>query len=193
MIQQSLVLIKPEAVKRGIVGEILNRFERANLKIVGAKLIVPTRELAERHYEKDDEWKIKIGKIRLEDAEKHNLDIMDLYGTTEPIEIGALVNKANHDYLVSGPVLAFVLEGVNAVQKIRVLVGPTFANEAPAGTIRGDYSSESSYTSVVRKRTVFNIIHASGNEPEAKFEISLWFKPEEIISYRRVHEDLYGY
>lgn len=193
MIQKSLVLLKPDAVKRGIVGEVVHRFERAGLKIVAAKLVVVSRELAEKHYDKDDAWKTKIGNIRLEDCKKHGLSVTDIYGTEDPWAIGDMVNRSNHDYLISGPILAFVFEGVNSIAKIRNLVGPTYSIDAPAGTIRGDFGSESPYTSLVRKRTIFNMIHASGNELEAEFEINLWFKPEELLPYRRVHEDLYNY
>ena len=187
------MLMKPDAVKRGIVGEILHRFERAGLKIVASKLVAASRDLSEKHYNKDDAWKIKIGKIRLEDCAKHGIDVKTVYGTDEPLRIGHIVNESNHDYLTSGPVLAFVLEGVNCVEKVRSLIGPTYSIDAPAGTIRGDFGSESPYTSLVRKRTIFNMVHASGNAEEAEYEISLWFDPKEILSYKRVHEDLYSY
>lgn len=193
MIQKSLVLLKPDAVKRGIVGEILHRFERAGLKMVAVKLTQASRELAAKHYEKDDAWAEKIGKIRIEDCKNYNLSVTELYGTDEPVKIGHQVNEYNFDFLTSGPVLAMVFEGVNSVKRIRDLVGFTIPSEATPGTIRGDFGLDSSYSSMVRKRTIYNFIHASGTPDEAKFEIDLWFKPEEIHSYKRVHEDLYNY
>jgi len=193
MIQKTLVLLKPDAVKRGIVGEILHRFERAGLKMVAVKLTQSDRELAAKHYQKDDVWAEKVGKIRLEDCVKYNISVTDLYGTDDPTKIGHMVNEYNFDFLTSGPVLAMVFEGVNAVKRIRDIVGFTIPSEAAPGTIRGDFGLDSAYTSMIRKRTIYNFIHASGTVDEAKDEIDLWFKADEVLSYRRVHEDLYSY
>lgn len=193
MIQRSLILLKPDAVKRGIVGEIIDRFEQAGLKIVGAKFMEADKRLASKHYNKDDTWKKEIGKLRLADCEKYGLDPMEVCGSIDPVEIGDRVNKDNFEYLTSGPLFAFVLEGVNAVAKVRKMVGHTFSLEAAPGTIRGDYGLENVHVSLERKGTIYNMIHASGTPEEAELEISLWFKPEELFSYKRVHEDLYGY
>ncbi len=193
MIQRTLVLLKPDAVKRGIVGEITHRFERAGLKMIAVKLTQVERDLAAKHYQKDDAWAEKVGKIRLEDCAKYNISVVDLYGTEEPVKIGHMVNEYNFDFLTSGPVLAMIFEGVNAVKRIRDLVGFTIPSEAAPGTIRGDFGLDSAYSSMVRKRTIYNFIHASGTPSEAEDEIKLWFKPEEIFSYKRVHEDLYSY
>lgn len=193
MIQRSLVLMKPDAVQRGIVGEIIARFERAGLKIVGAKLFQADPEQVKKHYKKDKEWKVKIGGHRLEDAEKYELDIKEYYGTDDPETIGGMVNDANVNYITMGPVFGFVFEGVNAVAKIRKLVGHTFSLEAEPGTIRGDYGMEAPITSLLRKRTIYNIIHASGSVEEAEEEIKMWFGENEILSYKRSHDDIYGY
>ncbi len=193
VVERSLILIKPDAVQRGIIGEILNRFERAGLKMVGAKLFMADAEKVANHYKKDSEWKIKVGNLRIEDAEMHGLDITEYYGTNDPETIGDMVNKANVDYITMGPVFGFVLEGPHAVEKVRRLVGPTFSLEAQPGTIRGDYGLELPITSLLRKRTIYNMIHASGTIEEAEEEINLWFKPEELVTYKRVHEDLYNY
>jgi nucleoside-diphosphate kinase len=193
MVQRSLVLLKPDAVQRGIVGEILHRFERAGLKVIGAKLFVADAKKVADHYKKDDKWAEKVGNHRLDDAKKHNLDLKEIYGTDNLVEIGHMVNKANVDYLTMGPVFGFVFEGVNAIEKIRKLVGHTFTLEAEPGTIRGDYGLETPLTSMLRKRTVFNMIHASGNEEEAEVEVKMWFSDDELLEYKRVHEDLYKY
>lgn len=193
MIEKSLVVLKPDAVKRGIAGEIIHRFERAGLKIVGAKLICISRELASKHYNKDDEWKRKVGNLQLENAKTYGLDVIKLFGTNDPVSIGNMVNQANFDFMVSAPVFAFVFEGVNAVSKIRILVGGTHPFSAQPGTIRGDFGLDSPLTSMLRNRTIYNLIHASGTIDEAKDEIALWFKPEEMFSYKRIHEDLYSY
>lgn len=193
MIQRSLVLLKPDAVQRGIIGEILHRFERVGLKIIGAKFILPDQKLVEKHYKKDKAWKLKIGGINIKDCQKYGVDVLSQFGTNDPVKIGDIINTKVCEFLLSGPVLAVVFEGVNSVEKIRSLVGPTYPVSSPPGTIRGDFGLESPYTAMIRKRSVYNLIHASGTPEEAGEEISLWFKPEELFSYKRVHEDLYNY
>jgi len=193
MIQRSLVLMKPDAVKRGIVGEILHRFERVGLKMVAVKMVSVSKEHAAKHYRKDDVWAKKVGEIRVEDCKKYKIDITEMYGTVDPVEIGHKVNELNFDFLTSGPVLAIVFEGANSVKRIRDLVGFTIPTEAAPGTIRGDFGLDSAFTGMIRKRTVYNFIHASGTPEEAEDEIHLWFKDDEMMSYRMVHEDLYSY
>ncbi|RJR27979.1 nucleoside-diphosphate kinase [candidate division WWE3 bacterium] len=193
MIQKSLVLMKPDAVKRGIVGEILHRFERSGLKMVGAKLVHADQALAGKHYPNSDEWKMKVGQRTIDDCEKYGIDLMENMGTTDPVRVGEIVKQWNVDFLTSGPVLAVVFEGVNAVERVRALVGETVPVKAMPGTIRGDFSLDSAIAANRRKRTIFNLIHASGSEEEAEIEIKLWFKENELFSYRRVHEDLYMY
>lgn len=187
------MLLKPDAVQRGITGEILDRFEQTGLKIVGAKLIKADKFLAEKHYKKDESWHRGVGEANIKDCAALGIDIGEFFGTTNPVEIGKTVNQWLFDMFEKGPVFAFVFEGPNAVAKIRSLVGSTYPNVAPPGTIRGDYGLDSAVTSLTKKRAVFNLIHASGTSDESEAEIALWFKPEEIISYRRVHEDLYNY
>jgi len=193
MIERSLILMKPDAVQRGIVGEILARFERAGLKVIGAKLIQATDELAESHYPTTDEWFEKVGRNTIEDSEKYGIDLQENIGATEPIEIGKLVKQWTKDFLTSGPVLALVLEGVHAVERVRSLVGPTVPVLAPPGTIRGDFSLDSAIAANRRSRAIYNLIHASGSVEEASKEIDLWFKSDELLSYKRTHEDLYKY
>lgn len=193
MVERSLILMKPDAVKRGIVGEILHRFERMGLKIVGAKLILIDENLGLKHYNHPAEWYVKVGKRNLEDCESYELDPMDVFGTTDPEEIGKLTDKRNAEFLASGPVFAMVLEGPHAVQRIRDHVGSTFSTISPAGTIRGDYGLDSAYSGMKRGRTSYNMIHASGTPEEATDEIKLWFKEDELLQYKRVHEDLYNY
>ena len=193
MIERSLVLLKPDAVKRGVVGEILHRFERSGLKIVGAKLVNVDEKLAIKHYPNSKEWKITVGERTIADCKKYGIDLKKNIGVTDPLEVGELVKKWNVEFLMSGPVLAFVFEGVHAVERVRSLVGPTVPVLASPGTIRGDFSLDSAIAANKRKRAIFNLIHASGSTDEANKEIKLWFKPKEILSYKRIHEDLYSY
>ena len=193
MIQRSLVLMKPDAVKRGIVGEILHRFERAGLKMVAVKLIQPGEDLAEKHYPNTEKWKSTVGQRTIDECKANGIDLMENIGTTDPLKVGEIVKKWNEDFLKSGPVLAIVFEGVNAVERVRALVGNTVPSKAQAGTVRGDFSLDSALAANRRSRTIYNLIHASGSDEEAQFEIDLWFKEDEILSYRRIHEDLYLY
>ncbi|KKT69351.1 MAG: Nucleoside diphosphate kinase [candidate division WWE3 bacterium GW2011_GWB1_44_4] len=193
MIQKSLVLLKPDAVQRGIIGEIVHRFERAGLKIVGVKLAQVDEAFGAKHYKHTEDWKMKVGARNIEECARSGLSTWDCFGTDQPKEIAEVVDKRNAMFLSMGPVLAIVFEGPNAVAKIRSLVGPTFPDSAPPGTIRGDYGLDSSYSAMLRKRTTYNMIHASGSLEEAEEEVNLWFKSEEILTYRRVHEDLYNY
>jgi nucleoside-diphosphate kinase len=193
MHEKTLVLLKPDAVKRGITGEIIDRFEQTGLKIVGAKLIKAGRALAEQHYKKDDEWHKMIGEFNIRDCEAIGVDIKDAFETDDPVEVGKKVNEWLFCLFDEGPVFAFIFEGPNAVKKVRSLVGSTYPDTAPPGTIRGDYGLDSAVISLHKKRAVFNLIHASGTPEEAEAEISIWFKPEEILSYRRADEDVYHY
>ncbi len=193
MIQRSLVLLKPDAVKRGIVGELIHRFERAGLKIIAARLIQASDDLAKKHYPESDAWKRKVGENTIRDCEAYHIDVVANMGTKDPLKIGEIVKKWNEDFLKSGPVFAIVLEGIHAIERVRSLAGPTIPTLAPAGTIRGDFSLDSAIAANLRKRTVYNLVHASGSEAEAQFEIKLWFGDEVLLDYRRTHEDLYSY
>lgn len=155
MIERSLVLLKPDAVQRQLVGRILQRFEDAGLKIAGMKMVCIDEEHASKHYEG-----LK-GKHYFERCKK---------------------------FLQEGPVIAMVLEGVKAVEVVRKITGSTYPNEAFPGTIRGDFAHHSEEHADAKGVSVKNLIHASGSIEEAKKEIVLWFKPEEMHSYKTVHE-----
>lgn len=193
MIQRSLVLLKPDAVARGLSGEIISRIERSGLKMIAAKLVRPDIETGLSHYKKDDEWKIKVGQRAIDECKDFDLDVMEVFETNSPLEIGNLLVSRNAEFLNSGAVLALIFQGPNAVRKIRNLIGSTFPETANAGTIRGDFGLENSFTGTKRKRTTYNLIHASGEIEEAEEEIKIWFKPEEIVDYKQVHENLYNY
>lgn len=149
MIEKTFVMLKPDAVQRAVMGEILTRFEKVGLKIVAMKMVWVDREFAKIHYA--DHLK------------------KDFY---PPLE----------NLIVEAPVLAMVLEGAGAVSFVRKMVGPTKPEEAAPGTIRGDFAH------FIGDIHAQNIIHSSGSVEEAIKEISLWFKPEEIHSYRRTDE-----
>jgi len=160
MIQRTLILLKPDAIQRSLVGRILERFENAGLKIVATKMIWADSKLADKHYN-------DLGKRRGEEVKKRMVQFL-----TE-----------------SGPVIAIVLKGVEAVEVVRKIVGGTEPKTALPGTIRGDFAHLSLAYGDSKGKGVPNLIHASGSIDEAEREIDLWFKPEEIHSYKLSHEE----
>jgi nucleoside-diphosphate kinase len=188
-IEQTLVVIKPDGVVRGLTGQIVARFERVGLKIVAAKMMQVTKEHAEKHYpsDRDELWEA-VGNRTLEGYAEEGLDPVELMGTSDAKEIGHQVRDWLHAYITEGPVFAFVVEGHHAVEIVRQLVGSTAPLKAAPGTIRGDFAFDSPAIANSKKRPIRNLVHASGNRDEAKFEVNLWFKPEEFVSYKRAEE-----
>ncbi len=167
--------MKPDAMERGLVGEIISRLERVGLKIVAAKLVKVDEELAIAHYPVTDEWLEGVGNKSLGDYQKFGLDPVQSIGTSNPKEIGHQIHKFNMEYLMEAPVLALVFEGNHAVELVRKLVGSTLPLLAAPGTIRGDFSNESAIVANADKRSIKNLVHASGEVAEANREITLWF------------------
>lgn len=182
--ERTLVILKPDAVERGLIGEIITRFEKVGLKIVAVKLLTAHKELMESHYPQDREelW-IGIGNKTLDNYKDLNMDPMESLGTRDPKEIGKMVRVWLMDYLMKGPVLAMVLEAPHAVELVRKMAGHTLPLIADPGTIRGDYAYDSSYLANSSKRAIANLLHASGTKEEAEYEIPLWFTSKEIHSY----------
>ena|SRR6266702_3750345 len=161
--ERTLVVLKPDTVQRGIVGEIITRFERAGLKIVGMKMIFPDEEHFHKHYE-------GISKLISRWGEE--------------------IYRITLSQMTEGPVVAFVLEGVEAVEHVRKMVGTTDPKESAPGTIRGDYTHITrSYTNP-RGGTLPNILHASGNKEEADKEIDLWFNASELYDYEHPQQNI---
>jgi nucleoside-diphosphate kinase len=181
--EKTVVLIKPDGVRKGIIGAVLERFERVGLKLVASKLVWVDKTFVGKHYKDDDAYHRTVGEKTLENYGKYGMDPEENLGTRDPVEIGRLVRKWNMEFLSSGPVFAMLLEGPGAVALVRKIVGHTFPAEALPGTIRGDFALDSAYVSNLQKRTTQNIVHASGNVEEAEFEKKLWFKEDEIYSY----------
>jgi len=187
--EQTVILIKPDGVKRGLIGEITHRIERMGLKIVGMKMAWPTDELLHQHYGTDKESTIlRLGGKTLATYEKYGKDAKKDFGTDDPKKLGKMVVKWLLDYVKSGPVLAMLVEGRHAVENVINLAGPTMPVSAPPGTIRGDYSTDSAAYANIEKRGVTNLIHISGSIEEAKFEKTVWFKPGEVFKYKRADE-----
>lgn len=181
IIQKTLVIIKPDGVSRGLVGDIVQRFEKVGLKIIAMKLVKVDEEFAFKHYGQSDDWFEKVGSRTREFYQKVGYDPGEDFNKISNADIGKMVQKWNTDYLTEGVVLVFVLKGLHAIEIVRKIIGPTYPNEAMPGTIRGDYSSESPLSGNVNQRSVKNVMHASSSAEDAEKEIQLWFKESEIF------------
>jgi nucleoside-diphosphate kinase len=188
--ERTLVFLKPDGVQRGLIGEVLGRFERAGLRVVGLKMVRPAPALLERHYPADEGFLHTLGTKTREAFEAAGRDVRAEAGTDDPLAIGRQVRRWLIDFVASGPVAVFVLEGTHAVVVTRKLVGDTLPFRAAPGTIRGDFSADSPTVANLQKRPVRNLVHASGTLEEAAFEIDLWFAEGELHDYRRVDEGL---
>ena len=154
-LQRTLVLLKPDALHRGIVGEILQRFERVGAKMVGLKMLVSEKDTAAKHYTED------LAKRR-----------------------GEKVRNIMIEMITSGPIIAIAYEGVEIVEIVRKLVGSTEPKASAPGTIRGDFSHVSFGYADAKEIPVMNLIHASSSPEEAEVEIAVWFRPEELVSHQ---------
>ncbi|MCX8178431.1 MAG: nucleoside-diphosphate kinase [Candidatus Aenigmarchaeota archaeon] len=189
-IERTFVMIKPDGVQRGLIGEILKRFESAGLKIVGLKMVKATKNMVEEFYPKDKEWFETIGQKTTKAYQEAGLSIQETFGTTNLEEIGKIIKKWLVDFIVSGPVVAMVLEGNHAIMKVRNIVGYTDPFAAAPGTIRGDLTTDSIALGNIMARAVVNVIHASSSQKDAEKEISIWFEKKELMSYKRCDEDI---
>lgn len=188
--ERTLVLVKPDGVKRGLAGEILSRIERRGLKIVAIKMVQATKAQILKHLPTDPEWVLRLGDKGLKTFNEYNLDPVTYLGTKDRKEIGEKVKLGLIEYLMSGPVIAMVIEGIHAITMVRKLAGHTLPVMAEMGTIRGDFSVDSPTVANVEGRSIHNIMHASETPEEAKNEISVWFDEKEIHSYKRAAEDV---
>lgn len=183
--EKTFVIIKPDGVQRSMIGEIIKRFERVGLKFVAMKLLLPTAEQCWDHYNKDEKWFLEKGeRIVKERKEKGVLVEKDAIG------YGKEIVEHNVNFLTSGPVLAMVIEGNQAVGVVKKLVGGTEPMTSDVGTIRGDYTNDSYALAGVDGRAVRNIIHCSDNVEEAEREIKIWFNENELINYRLISEQI---
>lgn len=184
--ERTLVLLKPDAIQRALIGEIVTRYERLGLKLVGLKMVVPTPEQVEGHYTLDPNWRRVTGEKTIKGYRDRGLTPP----SEDPLEITAKILKNLKKYLTAGPVIAMVWEGAHAVELVRKITGGTEPRGAAVGTIRGDFVLDSYVMSDADDRAVRNLIHASGSVDEASMEIPHWFKPGEIVDYKVKHEDI---
>ena len=173
--EKTLILVKPDGVKKGLSGEILSRFERTGLKLVAAKLIKPSREFIGKHYGNDPKWVAGMGGKTLANYKEYGIDPIKELGTSDALEIGKMIREWLLDFMSSGPVLAAVFEGSHAVDIAKKVAGNTLPLYAGCGTIRGDYSTESADLANAEKRAIQNLVHISGSLADAAHEVSHWF------------------
>lgn len=182
--ERTLVIIKPDGIQRTLIGEIIKRYERVGLKMVGIKMIVPTAELIEKHYTLDPEWRVKTGLKTIKGYTDKGLTPPH----TDPLKITAIILKNLISYMTKGPVIAMVWQGAHAVEIVRKITGGTEPLTSSVGTIRGDFVLDSYRMSDPDGRAVRNLVHASGSVKEAEDEIAHWFKKEELFNYRLIAE-----
>ena len=188
--EKTVFIIKPDGVKRGLVGEILSRFEKRGLKIIALDMILASKEEMDSHYPKDEAWVKRLGEKSLANYRQYGVDSKEKLGTDNPLEIGQMLRRWVVEYMTSGPVVKGVVSGVHAIDMVRKICGNSLPNLAEMGTIRGDFSVDSAVSANLNKRSIRNIIHASENKQEVENELSLWFKSEEIHDYKRAEEDI---
>ncbi|OHA92234.1 MAG: nucleoside-diphosphate kinase [Candidatus Zambryskibacteria bacterium RIFCSPLOWO2_02_FULL_51_21] len=187
--EQTFVLIKPDAVQKGLIGEIIKRFEQRDLKIVALEMFQPTAEQIDAHYPKDEAWITRLGEKSLSTYKKYGIDPVPLVGSDDPAKIGPMVRSWVIDYLTSAPLVRMIVQGLHAVDTVRKIAGPTLPFQADMGTIRGDFSIDSPALANAEKRAVMNLVHASETAEEAQHEIQHWFGKNKVLTYKRFGVD----
>ncbi|HJO89836.1 MAG: nucleoside-diphosphate kinase [Candidatus Pacebacteria bacterium] len=182
--ERTFVIIKPDGVQRSLVGEVIKRYEKIGLKLIGLKIVIPKPEVIETHYTIDPEWMRKTGEKNIANYKKKGLTPP----SEDPLEITKIVLENLKKYMTSGPVVLMVWQGAHAVGIVRKITGTTEPLTSDVGTIRGDFVLDSYVMSDTDGRAVRNVLHASGSVEEAEKEIKLWFKENEMVNYRLVQE-----
>lgn len=184
--ERTFVILKPDTIQRGLVGEIIQRFERIGLKIVAMKIINATSEQCWDHYQKSDEWYIKKGSKTIESLKSRGMTV-----DKEAIEYGKDIVRSLEKYMTASPVIPIVLEGNEAMGVVKRLVGGTEPVTADSGTIRGDLAIDSYNICDIDGRAVRNLVHCTDpadGKQEYEREVNIWFTKDEILNYKLVSE-----
>lgn len=184
--ERTLVILKPDAIQRSLMGEIISRYERVGLKLVALKMMVPTAELIEKHYTLDPEWRRVTGEKTIKGYTNKGLTPP----FTDPLEVTRVLLGNLVKYMTSGPIIAMVWQGAHAVEIVRKLTGSTEPLLSDVGTIRGDYVLDSYRMTDADGRSIRNLVHASGSIREAEDEIAHWFTGKEIMKYSIAQEKI---
>lgn len=189
-IERTALIIKPDGVRRGLVGEVIGRLERMGLKIIGLKMVRPTRDHIHNFYPKDPLWMKRLGEKTLKTYKEYGVNPKKELGMASADEIGKKVREWIIETWLSGPVVVMAVEGVHAITNVRAMVGDTMPTFAQPGTLRGDFSIDSAVIANLVGRAVKNLVHASETPEEARHEIEHWFAPEELFEYKRADEEV---
>jgi len=181
----TFLMIKPDGVRKGLVGEIIRRIEQRDLKIVALEMFQPTKSQVDGHYPKSEKWIRRVGEKTLATYEKYGYDSKREIGFTDPLIIGRKVRGWLINYLVSAPMVKMVIQGIHAIDMVRKIAGVTMPYMADMGTIRGDFSADSPALANKEKRAVMNLVHASETQEEARHEIRFWFGSRKPFVYKR--------
>ncbi len=187
--EQTFVMVKPDGVRKGLVGEVISRFERHDLKIVALEMFQPTHEQIHDHYPKNDFWINRLGEKTKSTYEKYGYDMVADFGHDDTAKMGIEVRKWLVDYMKTAPLVKMGVRGVHAVDIVRKLAGDTLPYRAAVGTIRGDFSIDSPVLANKEKRAVANILHCSETPEEAEHEIKHWFGNSQTFDYKRYGVD----
>jgi len=183
--ERTLVLLKPDAVGRGIIGKIITRFEETGLKLAAIKMIWANEEIAKKHYPLDEEWAKKTHAKSKDSYEKEGKE----YPYKDYMDLGNNLQKWLVNFLTEGPIVGMVLEGYHAIELVRKMIGSTEPRQALPGTIRGDFASTESYAITDKQERVLrNLVHASDSVVNAEREIALWFSKDEIHNYKKAFD-----
>ena len=180
------MIIKPDGLQRSLVGEIIKRYERIGLKLVGLKMMVPSEEMIEKHYTLDPEWVRVTGEKTIKGYKDKGMKPP----TEDPLKVTELLLQRLKKYMSSGPVIAMVWQGAHAVAIVRKITGKTEPLMSDVGTIRGDFVLDSYEMSDIAERCIRNLVHSSGSVKEANDEIKHWFKDEELMNYNLIQEQI---
>lgn len=189
--EKTLIIIKPDAIKRGLIGVTIETFEKAGLKLLAAKMIKPDKNVIKNHYPGTPEWIKGMGEKTISSFKETGADIKEKMGTDDPMKLGQFVYDRLIKYWQEGPIIVMVWEGPEAIQVARKLRGHTIPLLAQTGSIHAQYSFDSSTHSAGLDRVVKTFLHASGSKDEAKREIKYWFPNEDLKTYEREIDKLY--
>jgi len=191
MMEKTLIIIKPDAVKRALIGKIIETFENACLKLMAAKMIKPSQDVIKNHYPGTPDWIREMGEKTLASFKQSGANVKEKMGTEDPNKLGQFVYERLIKYWMEGPLVVMVWQGPDAIAIARKLRGHTIPLLAQSGTLHSDYSFDSSTLSSSLDRVVKTFVHASGNREEAEREIKYWFKDAEFKNYEREVDQLY--
>jgi len=191
--ERTFMMVKPDGVMRGLIGEVIKRIEQRGLKVVALKMMHADEKHFDAFYPTDPAWIERLGNKGLKTFAEYNLDPKEYMESAEPTDIGNMVRNDLIKFMTIGPVIPMVIEGIHAISVVRKLVGQSLPVFAEPGTIRGDFSVDSPAAANLESRTIYNVVHASETAEEAAHEVSHWFKEDEIFSYDRAdHVIMFG-